>query len=491
NPGMEQAWYRLGIAYMNWSKAAGLDLVDAAPPSPYGNILLAELQAVAGIVGDAEKNYRRAVETMPDWIEARLALGRFFLDLEKSPERRTAARAQLETAKSIEPGDLRVALAMTRLALADRNYADALARLGEILETDAPFALTQLPTLLAGFSPQELQAVISGLLEQQGGVPDKRYCAAAHGPVPALLYAAYLELGDTRQAEECWRSLSNQVQAVESEARRDHPGLNSYSHRLEQLEQASNSRPLALAERQELALCAFHVGEYERALRALVEILNHSENRPAQYWLSHACRALAREAFLQAIRLNPDSYRTHLLLADLANDRHDTAQALEEYEKAVSLGAADPEVHILLVQFFRSKGRADEALAKAQVAVQKFPAHPRLNCELGQLLLGMKKPLDAARRFERSLAADPSLAEARAGLADSYAALGETEKAVREMKQALSDDPDGSYHYRLGRWLQMSGRTREAADAFSVSTELKQERSRKERERFLSIRRGT
>jgi len=188
--------------------------------------------------------------------------------------------------------------------------------------------------------------------------------------------------------------------------------------------------------------------------------------------------------------MNPDSYRAHLLLADLANDHHDTGKALAEYEKAVALGTGDPEVHLLFVQFLRSKGREQEALGKARAAVERFPTHPGLNCELGQLLTRMKRPEEAALYFSRSLAADPTLATAHAGLADSYAAAGEIEKAIQEMKQALAADADGSYHYRLGRWYQKNGQAPEAAEAFSISTKLKQEKLKKDAERFLTLKRG-
>ena len=67
--------------------------------------------------------------------------------------------------------------------------------------------------------------------------------------------------------------------------------------------------------------------------------------------------------------------------------------------------------------------------------------------------------------------------------------MGESERAIGVMERALADDPDGSYHYRLGRWLQKTGQPDAAAQAFSVFTKLKQKRARQERQRFLKIER--
>ena len=76
---------------------------------------------------------------------------------------------------------------------------------------------------------------------------------------------------------------------------------------------------------------------------------------------------------------------------------------------------------------------------------------------------------------------------APAGLADAYAALGETDRAIAEMKQALRADTDGSMHYRLGRWYQKNGQSREAAEAFAVSTRLKAEKLKHDTERFTAL----
>ncbi len=485
-PEMEQARYRLGIAYLNWSKAAARELIDSSVPSPYGKILLAELQAAGGVYEDAEKNYRAAVAARPDLVEAHLALGRFCLDFQTVPEPIQRAHEQFAMAKDLDPRDPQLEIDLVRLALVQANFPEAVGHLKKVMQADLPYARKCLPELAVGLSQDTLKKIIAEASALQPTPTD--YHRTATAARMALLYAAYLELGDAAQTERSRRDFEEVAKRLETAPAR--PELKSYSGRLKQLDEAEHSRRVSLEERVDLAVCAWNVGEYDRALETLLGVLKRSRNDQALHWLSRICRSLARQTFLEAIRRNPNSYRAHLLLADLANDSHNTSRAAEEYQKAVSLGAADPEVHLLYIQFLTSKGRDREALVEALAAVEKFPPHPALNCELGKLLLKMRSPQDAAPYFERALEADPTFQLARAGLADSFAARGETAKAIQEMKQALGADTDGSFHYRLGRWYQKTGQAKEASEAFSISTRLKEQRWKRDSERLMTLKPG-
>jgi Tfp pilus assembly protein PilF len=359
-PGMEQASYRLGIAYLNWSKVAARKLVRAEPRSGWGELLLAEFEAVAGFLEDAKRNYRAAVVALPRAVEPRIALARFYL--ESNPP---AAEEQLAKAGELAPPAYRDLLANARHALAKREVAQAMM----------------------------------------------------------------------------------------------------------------------------LAAAAWNTGQTERTPEALVELNRQARQDPhALYRLSLVLRQLARQTFEEAVRRNPDSYRAHLLLADLARGERDPDKARAEYAKAVELAPEDPEAHLLYIQFLVGARDVASALAAARRAIAKFSTHPALNTELGKMLLRSDQAQEAAACFGRALAADATLADARAGLADSEAAMGELEKAVAEMQRALPSDTDGSLHYRLGRWYQKLGREREAAEAFAQTTRLKEEKGKSELMQFTLTR---
>jgi predicted Zn-dependent protease len=141
----------------------------------------------------------------------------------------------------------------------------------------------------------------------------------------------------------------------------------------------------------------------------------------------------------------------------------------------------------LLIQFLTAKAKVPEALERARIAVERFPAHPALNQELGKLLLETGNAEDAIRHLQRALKADSNSAETRAQLASAYANSGDLGKAIKEMKQALPDDKDGSFHYRLGRWYQKIGQSTEADVAFAMATKLKAARRETERSKLHPI----
>src|SRR5207247_1044983 len=84
------------------------------------------------------------------------------------------------------------------------------------------------------------------------------------------------------------------------------------------------------------------------------------------YRLSLELRELARATFEQTVNRNPDSYRAHLLLAELASDSRDQAAAGAEYRKAAELALADPEVQLLYVQWLVVSEDGSGALSVAR-----------------------------------------------------------------------------------------------------------------------------
>ncbi|MGH9426428.1 MAG: tetratricopeptide repeat protein, partial [Terriglobia bacterium] len=415
----------------------------------------------------------------PKLFEAHLAFGLFYLGTLAAGQDR-AAQEQLNRAKELDPGNLQVEMALIRLELVQENLVGALSHLGNALQVDLPFARKHLTELAVGFTSDRLKKIITEVRALESEARDDRD-ASAKASVQALLYSANLELGAEKPAEAALRKFEEFAKVLKTSPTSPR---SSYSLRLKQLQQ-QRTRPLSVAENLDLVVSALNLREYDRALESLLTVLRQVPDSSAHYWLFRTCRELARETFQKTIARNPDSYRAHLLLADLANESRDTARARSEFEKALSTGNADPEVHLLFVQFLTTQLRVSEALEKARMAVAKFPAHSALNHELGKLLLKTGDAQQAISHFHRSLEANSDFLEARAELADAYATLGEFGKAIEEMKQVLRADKDGSFHYRLGRWYQKIGQSSEANAAFAVASKLKENRREVERSKLI------
>ncbi len=213
---------------------------------------------------------------------------------------------------------------------------------------------------------------------------------------------------------------------------------------------------------------SYRQGHYEQALHLLPE----QGSERALYWRALIFRALARDVMFEAVRANPDSFRAHLLLGDTAKSMRDEETALTEYERAAALAPDKPDVQLILVQFLAPRDPA-AAAAAARRGLSGSPRHAGLTSELGKLLLKRSAHGEAARCFERALASEPSFSEARAGLAEAYAAAGDLAGAIREMERAAPNDPDGAWHYRLGNWYRSAGRAAEAKEAFAETARLK------------------
>ena len=217
---------------------------------------------------------------------------------------------------------------------------------------------------------------------------------------------------------------------------------------------------------------AWKSGRYHRALQAANLRLRETSDARALYWLSLACRALARETLLQAIERNPESARAHLVAAQLAADEGNSERALTEIEKAVAADPRNPEVRLMYIQSLAT-ARNGELVGHARSAATAFPTDARIQSELGKALLKNGAPEEALQAFAAAAAADPGLAAAHAGLADANAALGQLEAAISEMRKVLAQDADGSYHYRIAKWYQQTGHAAEARAAFAETARIK------------------
>lgn len=233
------------------------------------------------------------------------------------------------------------------------------------------------------------------------------------------------------------------------------------------------------------AIDAFRAGEFEKALEMLSARAAQPGAGRALYWLSLTLRALAGQELLEHVRSAPESWRTHLLLGDLARSSGDSATARAEYEKAAASAPGVASVHLALIQLLADQDPA-AALEQARRAVNAIPGDPELNVELGKLLLKQGMSQDAVSHFRRALDADASAASARAGLADAYSRAGDAAKAIQEMERVISSDPDGSWHYQLGMWYRLVGRDEEARKALAVTARVKAGQRAREEARFLA-----
>jgi Tfp pilus assembly protein PilF len=123
-------------------------------------------------------------------------------------------------------------------------------------------------------------------------------------------------------------------------------------------------------------------------------------------------------------------------------------------------------------------GDLAHALEHYRAALAAKPADPELLANIGQILVAMNRPAEAAPFLEQAVEAEPFSITARFDLAVAYARSGKLQEAV-EQYQALmqSDAADMRVQHNLGLALRQLGRNAEAAAAFERATAVAPDRA--------------
>jgi tetratricopeptide (TPR) repeat protein len=444
---------------LNFDEAGRLydDILRIAPE-------LGEVWANKGLVllqlerhRDALNAFEKARSLNPRLVVPHVFAGVEYLRFGRARDAVTALRQALE----IEPSNIKAQYELARAYMAVESYDRAVSLLSDLVQRN-PSADDAWFTL--------------GLAYLQWSRTSAQKLAAGNSPYGALITAdADAVAGFQAAARENYRSAMTRLTPeqraelpVDPNTFRAAPGA-PQTDRPDVQWTGLQSGELNL---NSAAARAWKSGRYYRALHAANLRLRETSDARALYWLSLACRALARETLRQGIERNPESARAHLVTAQLATDDGDSERALTQFEKAVAADPRNPEVRLMYIQSLAS-ARKSELVARARSAGMDFPTDARIQSELGRALLKNGAPVEALRAFAAAAAADPGLAAAHAGLADANAALGRLEAAISEMRKVLAQDLDGSYHYRIAKWYQQTGHAEEARAAFAETARIK------------------
>jgi len=425
DPDSESLGSNLAVTYLDWARDVGSTLRRS--PGVYGRLLTATIHAATGAVS-TEEDLRAIVALSPSSVEARLALARFLIENQPTPEKLRESDEQIEAARKISPEDIEVSSDEVRLAVARDDLSRALGLLQKLAQEDPGFTLANLETLASGLPAESVlkvkhQAV--NMVASSTGSPD------------------------------------------------------SYSSKFAALERIKSKRLLTVIEDAEYASAAWHLHRYDEALSELVS--RHRTDDRSLYWIFRACKARGREFLEQTVNAHPDSVPSHLLLADFAVQREDYKKAKAEYQTALALRPNDTGIMLMNVRMLETARETNQAQDEATRDATEFPLDARLNFEAGELTLRTSGDAETAVKYlERALQADPGMVRARVDLADAYAQLERPADAIREVEPIAGTDDDGALHYRLARWYRQTGRGDEAAKALESSKRIKEQKIKKE-----------
>ncbi len=177
-----------------------------------------------------------------------------------------------------------------------------------------------------------------------------------------------------------------------------------------------------------------------------------AEKQQIQKLLDNAVEALNR-----AVALDPNSARTHLLMAESLSDSGKFVQAVSEYQEALKLDPNLNAADLGLASAYWKQRQFDRALPLLKQVLRKSPKDADANGMMADISEHNGENDQAERYAEAALAANPELIQTRVVLARVYLAKRKAKLAIAELRKVEDADPDGSYHFLLYRAYRDAG----------------------------------
>ena len=476
NPKNGEAWYGLGITYLRLQQSAIERLGKLDLDSVYFRTLLAESIVEQGRVDEAVKLYRELLKAHPSQPCLHSALG--LAEIRKGDLQAAAEEFQKDLQASPVCAEARLGLA--RVAIEQNRISDAWKELDDAWRADPEFVEANAPTLWLGWSPEKVDHLEARVKRAEPEHPAVAVLTAAIGrwrkePVEVF----------ERNAEASSDSRSSKP-AHQEEGLAKNGSARLYSEGLyTQCAQALQSRLQSLrpADLVLLAQCSCHAGDDRTGFLASERLADLSPQDPAGwFWEAKSAQRLAVSALVRAGIVEPESNKVHLLLAEAYKDQHYTGKAEEEYRKVLQIKPDAVAAHMGLARMYFQDMKFDAAIPELQKALAASPADPEASYFTAEILAYRHQYAEALPYLESGLKGTPSsLPRVHALLGRVYADQGRTADAVSELKQSLSADNDGSYHYQLYLLYKKAGNREAAMAALHESEALRRSRLAKQR----------
>jgi len=403
------------------------------------------------------------------------------------------AQRLFDEALKLDTGNITANVGMARLAAANRNLDDALARVESALRT-APGhyeALLLKADLLAiqGENEAAEQAyraaieaaprkvaprltLIGGLLRQGAVEKAAAEAAAMEKAIPkdartfyakALVLVAQRKFAEARQAIlQVLRVLPEHVPsltlagmtALETGALPD-----AESH----LRKAVYNEPRALGAKRLLALTHLRMGKIDLALTEVGELLKVSQDPgivalAGEAHLANGDLAAAARHYEKAKALAPKNAAVQTRLALIRFAAGDSERAISELEAASAADANAYQADLALITNYLRKREADKALEAIDTLEKKQPNNPMTHNLRGGALL-LKKDLAGARAsFEKALALQPTYMPAVGNLTQLDLRERKPEAARKRYEAVLKKEPNNEQAlFGLAVMLRVSG----------------------------------
>ena len=432
---------------------------DLGTSNSYGT----ELTRNSGSSSPVAEFYEQAIQSNPQAKDLHFQLGLQFWD-----ERRIAeAELQFLEELRLDPQCYRARLMLGMAALEEEKNNEAVEYLETAVLGDATLKQAYLPLGKAWFrlgSLEKAREALETAAQVEPGLPPvyslqaQVYSRLKRQEDAARMRELDSRARDLRSAEsfaavEDWNRALQLVSTYLSAFPDSSRGLyikglilfNGYrkiGEATQVLQQAILKNPANVEGRRLLGIVDWVAGNkraFEEEMN-LVLAADPLDARAHYYWGRYAFEngryQEAREHLERARRFSPSDERVATSLALTYEELGLSQEAEKQHVAAVSLAmkkdTPDPWVYLNYGAFLLNVNRASEALPLFKKATTFRRVHPKAYYLTGVAYARTGRCVEAAKYFERALAADPRWAEPRAALAEVYDRLGKTQEAAAQ-----------------------------------------------------------
>ncbi len=409
NPDSVDALIVLGNAYAGLKDLDGAiaEVEEAAKISPDradALLSLGALQIAKGNALQAEAAFKRALTQHPQSIEVHGALANLYWAMGRVQD----AEELLKTALAIDAKDLTVLRGLAAMYLATNRIAEAEAYL-KTITTISPAPVHKL--LLADY------------YEGIRRFPDaRRYideAAKAENVPPAEIK---LRLARVASAE------GDRAAA--------------FKH-VDELLALEKNHAYALAMKAQLLMADGRLDDALAAAQASVQAdarLVSGHYVLGRVLLERQQITDARNAFTEALRLNPRAAAAQIQLAQIEFLHGRVDNALEHARTSVALAPRNPDGHLALIRGLLAQRKIPEAAARLEAMGKAFPDSPVVEAYKGAMYLVTNDARAARSSFERALTLDPQSVDAISGLVTLDLRAKNAAAAIARVETALANN---------------------------------------------------
>ena len=459
--------YLLGQVYERLGKQQAAGLKKSASNSVRAEQLVAESYSATNEWPSAVIHFQNAISKAPNAPGLHVELGEVFLHAGKVK----AAAAEFDSELAANPNSLRGLVRRGEARLLEGNTSDALKDWKRVLVVDPLQVQRILGIRETGFGDATFEQLPDALRPRLESAENE--LQGDQSPAANLARAfVRLHTGNPAAAPEVSATAAESCTATSVAKLLQEQRYSQLSSCIDQivLPQTPAGRKI------EVAGAFVEAGEYQSSLRVLDSLPSSQERTPdASYWRARSYEKLATSAYLQLYQADPNSFRVHQLAGDLAATRNDDGKAIEEYRAAVNLNGAAPNLHYSLGHILWKILKIPEARVELEAELKINPHHAVALHDLGDSYLQEHEPDKGLPYLQQAVAADPQNPDIHRDLGTAYTQLKEFEKAIPEYKIGLSNDQDGSVHYKLAKVYQALGQKDNADHEFAIYTTMNRE----------------